>query len=568
MLNSHFCDDNREFENNSENKKVKYNSNDLLPVHNLSTIVESIQSENINTQVNGAIALRKLLCVKNNPPIDEILQSGILPSLIKLLSLDTQPLLQSESLWSLCNIASGNGNHTKAIVNTGVIPTLIKLLQSPCGDVIKGSLWTLANIAADSVKFRDIVLNAGVIQIILDTFEKQSNNNKVLRNVARVMVNLFRGEPSPAKELVFPALPILARLLETSNEKEIIIDVSWALSYYSNSTNDRIQDIINSGVCKRLVELLFDSDTSVIIPVLGTIGNIVAGDNKQTEFIMNISVLPCLLHLLSSEHKGVKREACWTISNICGGNREFVQSVIDANIIPKIISIIANENESNKVKEEALWIINNVFSCGNENQIGYIIGLECMTPIINLLDNCKKIKILHIVFATIKSLLQPVFYNRNINPSIECIESCDGFEKVKLYSNHYRIDIANNAIEILNCKNLIQDIINSGVCKRLVELLFDSNPSVTNLALKIIANIVAGDDKHIEFIMNISVLPCLLHLLSSEHKGVKREACWTISNICGGNRESIQSVIDADIVPKVISIIANENESSWVKECH
>lgn len=54
---------------------------------------------------------------------------------------------------------------------------------------------------------------------------------------------------------VKPALPALARLIH-SNDEEVLTDACWALSYLSDGTNDKIQAVIEAGVCGRLVELL------------------------------------------------------------------------------------------------------------------------------------------------------------------------------------------------------------------------------------------------------------------------------------------------------------------------
>lgn len=51
------------------------------------------------------------------------------------------------------------------------------------------------------------------------------------------------------------ALPILARLI-LSTDEEVLTDACWALSYLSDGTNDKIQAVIEAGVCPRLVELL------------------------------------------------------------------------------------------------------------------------------------------------------------------------------------------------------------------------------------------------------------------------------------------------------------------------
>lgn len=54
---------------------------------------------------------------------------------------------------------------------------------------------------------------------------------------------------------VSPCLHVLSRLLFNS-DPDILADACWALSYLSDGPNEKIQMVIDSGVCRRLVELL------------------------------------------------------------------------------------------------------------------------------------------------------------------------------------------------------------------------------------------------------------------------------------------------------------------------
>jgi hypothetical protein len=55
---------------------------------------------------------------------------------------------------------------------------------------------------------------------------------------------------------VSPCLNVLLKWLLFSSDLDVLADVCWALSYLSDGPNDKIQVVIDSGVCRKLVELL------------------------------------------------------------------------------------------------------------------------------------------------------------------------------------------------------------------------------------------------------------------------------------------------------------------------
>lgn len=76
------------------------------------------------------------------------------------------------------------------------------------------------------------------------------------RNSVWAVSNLCRGKvPPPNFTMVSPALPVLAELLDNS-DADVLADTCWALSYLSDGPNEKIQAVIDAGVCPTLVELL------------------------------------------------------------------------------------------------------------------------------------------------------------------------------------------------------------------------------------------------------------------------------------------------------------------------
>ncbi|MCJ8750436.1 hypothetical protein PDJAM_G00265640, partial [Pangasius djambal] len=92
---------------------------------------------------------------------------------------------------------------------------------------------------------------------------------------------------------VSPCLSVLSRLL-FSSDPDVLADACWALSYLSDGPNEKIQAVIDSGVCRRLVELLMHGDYKVVSPALRAVGNIVTGDDIQTQVHKRVSHLVLL----------------------------------------------------------------------------------------------------------------------------------------------------------------------------------------------------------------------------------------------------------------------------------
>jgi hypothetical protein len=417
----------------------------------LPALVAAINSSDGQQQYDAAQKFRRLLSIERNPPIQRVIDCGVVSRLVMFLTSDN-PNLQFEAAWALTNIASGTTNHTKHVIDHGGVQIFVQLLSSQAANVREQAVWALGNIAGDSHQYRDLVLRSGAMQPLLNLCVEGAKIT-MLRNATWTISNFCRGKPQPAFELVCPALPTLAQLI-FHHDDEVLIDACWALSYLSDDNgpgNQKIQAVIQNGVCRKLIEHLSHPNSSVQTPALRTVGNIVTGDDAQTQIIVTGGALPALLALLINPKKGIRKEACWTISNITAGNVTQIQSVIDAELFPRLVQIL-NEAEF-EVKKEAAWAISNATSGGRDEQIRYLVDQNVLPPLCNLFVE-DDAKIVLVALEGVENILRvgkkdQEEHGASHNVYASIVEECRGLDHLESLQRHHNEEVYEKACKII-----------------------------------------------------------------------------------------------------------------------
>ncbi|KAK9218743.1 hypothetical protein WN943_007380 [Citrus x changshan-huyou] len=418
----------------------------------LPAMVAGVWSDDKKLQLEATTLFRKLLSFGRNSPIEKVIQSGVVPRFVEFLMREDYPQLQFEAAWALTNIASGTSENTKVVIDHGAVPIFVKLLASPSDDVREQAVWALGNVAGDSPRCRDLVLSQGALIPLLAELNEHAKLS-MLRTATWTLSNFCRGKPQPPFNQIRPALPVLAQLIR-SNDEEVLTDACWALSYLADGTNDKIQAVIEAGVCPQLVTLLGHPSPSVLTPALRTVGNIATGDDFQTQGIINCGALPYFLDMLVNNQKeSIKKEVCWVISNITAGNREQIQAVINAGLIGPLVNLL--QNAEFDIKKEAARVISNASSGGTHEQIKYLVGTGCIKPLCDLLL-CPDPGIVTVCLKGLENILKVGEAEKNmgtaignVNQHAQLVEKAEGLEKIENLQSHDGNEIHEKSVKIL-----------------------------------------------------------------------------------------------------------------------
>lgn len=203
----------------------------------------------------GLVGIRKMLSIPNNPPIQDIIDAGLVSEFVKYL--DHQlPEFQFEALWCLTNIASGTSDQALTVVSKGGLVKIISLMENKIQEIQDQAIWTIGNLAGDSAKIRDRIIHQKGYEKLLKLFAT-SERPSLIKHCTWAISNFCRTKPPMEYSLLKQCIDfIISAIYKLENDQEFLIDACWILSFMTETHKKSIQKIIDTNILPKLVSFI------------------------------------------------------------------------------------------------------------------------------------------------------------------------------------------------------------------------------------------------------------------------------------------------------------------------
>ncbi|VUZ57340.1 unnamed protein product [Hymenolepis diminuta] len=150
--------------------------------------------------------------------VEDILQSGCIPCLVKCLDTDI-PRLVSPALRSLGNLILGTDEQTQRVLDYGLLEHVAQVLVKGKSTLVKESCWLISNVTAGTKHQIQMVIDAGIVPMLLKWIRE--GDFRVQREACWAISNIAIGG-NPEQQAALLNLGIfnaLSDLLKVSDAK-------------------------------------------------------------------------------------------------------------------------------------------------------------------------------------------------------------------------------------------------------------------------------------------------------------------------------------------------------------
>ncbi len=272
--------------------------------------------------------------------------------------------------------------------------------------------------------------------------------------------------------------------------------------------------------------------------------------------------------LRRDELPNLQLEAAWVLGLIAKGGIQGRDHLIDIGAVDALAALLSHTHtpQSAQVRQKAVWALSHL--CDGE-PLPNPVNVQGAIPVLldQLTQPTERIEVKRNVMNALSNLCRSK--RRSVLDKIA--SAVPMFVALMNHTDEEIVMDATSALSYISDGNkervhrVLQDILQDAPILRLVQLLGSSSPELQGSAIRVLGNVVTGNDEQTQLVINAGALQNFRFLLAHPKRGIRKEVCWTLSNITAGTKEQIQAVINAETIPPLLQCMF-DSESEVSKE--
>ncbi|CAD8066995.1 unnamed protein product [Paramecium primaurelia] len=286
----------------------------------------------------------------------------------------------------------------------------------------------------------------------------------------------------------------------------------------------------------RVIIKIFDIAKNTNIPLLKyealwIICNIGIGTQKQIQTIVDNDGINILFQALESEYVEIIELGVWALANMAGENLIFRDMLLQQGVLKLFINL-ANKCRGNQ-SETNDW--------GTKN-------LTILKTLVWAFSN----------LAKRRKTQEKIFYKDLVYILCQIIVETEDEEILN--------DACWGLSYLSHEDSIMHIIIQEQITQKLVVLLQKENHSIVIPALRILGNILTGNEEQTNVVLNCGVLQVFQNLLQNKKRTLRQEVCWSLSNIAAGSSGQVKQIIRDDQLLNSIFLLLNNETSNVIEQ--
>ncbi|CAG9326232.1 unnamed protein product [Blepharisma stoltei] len=289
-------------------------------------------------------------------------------------------------------------------------------------------------------------------------------------------------------------------------------------------------------------------------------------ETNPCKYIGDSGISAKLIQCVLYPDKDLQYEAVWCITNLSSGEDKVVDELLRLNVI-EALSKVFNENPSSDIANQAVWALGNIAG-GSQEQRDKVVNCGIGEWIIKQISTSQRMTgtSLNTMVWTLANLLrgktlqQASLFQEFLSISLKllCLDNEDILSDT-LWGFAYAMD---------GEVGRIQPVLNTGLGMRIVQLVGSESYKIKLPALRVIGNILLGDELQTQTIIDYGVIDQLVPLVNSQNKLLKKDAAWCISNICSGSVSQAEAILAHAGIASIVALLRDPDFSIKLEACY